>query len=1418
MQPGELLDFLQHAGRDPSRLIFEDELTGVHNRRFLHSYLEHKVHWKSGADYPLSLLILDLDRFKDLNDAHGHATGDQLLTWVAAVLRDVSGEQGLPVRFGGDEFILLLPRTDDRGAREMAARLLQRVHDRPFRLRDAGVTVPVTLSIGIATAPADGTTSRGLLQAADTALYHAKQSGRNQAAAAAEVDPRKVFPRTALHRLLASGIAGRDAELGAVSEALVGLSRGQNHFLILEGAPGMGKSTFLDTIARNLAADAGFAVAQMAGDAREGYRPYALATRLLVALLNRREDKGAALLGSLGAEELAHLSEIVPQVADGPAPAPAADETARRQGIFAALGRFLPRAVDGRPLVVLADDLHLVDEASLLLLRALYQSRKLPLFVCGTTLEPLALGREEQSPPIERFYSARGRELGIQRLRLGGLSAEHVADYLRSVFPNLQMPDAFEVELARTTQGNPLFLGEVIRKLVADRKVTLVGQEWMITTIEPGYLPRSLEEIVREKITALDAESRYLLEQASTLGEDVPLSVLTGSSQLDENQVLEFLDRAEALGLVSLDFQRNDDVMRFLGKRVLEISYGAIDERRRQTLHEQVGAYHESLHGQRFLPSASLLAYHFKRSANLEKAQRYERVQRADAQTLFDADEAARYTTELLEDEPDGEGRLTPESIALMPAVGRALVTAVRSIQLYPPESKAIPHAHQQFQQSLAEVLAKNPWLQLSHDRRALLANGQRLDLSEWSALAESLIDLLDRFELQSLTFQQGATDVELRAILTALATTKAEAITPGYWKALVLERGLTRVQAQQVRYSKVVRARAAAAQRPTREEDPLDAEDVAAVPKILRVLQSAAKAARLYPVESEHVTRAVEQLRASVHDVLVRRQTLTLACVERALLGNGTRLDTSGFEALAGQVVELLDSAGLESVTLFAGVQASELALFLGALRDLPGGADGEFWDQLARDKGLTGVAFNYRKYARTVVHGLLAGTADEPSEADADSAVVDRLSEEPMEALRQALPQFGKELLVKGEHALVRRLLRRQFQDFQTHDPSTRAKTVQACHALMERLILGLQHKFAQLAAEFLLPSLGTETEPQVLRELGELLYEMVGTSVQFADYQLAGRILLDVRARQQQLRESAGREGANLAALLDRRLDAAALKLLDEDLRSGQPDRHERAAEVLGALGAAATQLLIDVIKQENDFRIRQLSARLLAETGPQAADAIKRALVTEVIVEQRARLLEVIDVVTRDLRLELEQCLRDANPKVRRAAFQLFERLGQDELVPLVAPFAQHTDPAVARGAIRALTALRSPVAVRALASILDTAKDEALVALVCQALGLSEQATAIDALARVLGQHKVLFLGRRWGADVRRAAALALRQIPHPSVAEVLSRYETDADPEVRQVARGRQGSERASRPARGSGALHQMAGDAAAEE
>ena len=131
---------------------------------------------------------------------------------MASVLNEVAGPRGIPIRFAGDEFMILLPGSDADDAGRVAERLLQRARERPFRVRDGGPALPITMSVGIAAAPRDGVTGRAIFEAADTALYHAKHSGRDQTAQAGTVDPARVFPQTALHRLLATRICGRGQE------------------------------------------------------------------------------------------------------------------------------------------------------------------------------------------------------------------------------------------------------------------------------------------------------------------------------------------------------------------------------------------------------------------------------------------------------------------------------------------------------------------------------------------------------------------------------------------------------------------------------------------------------------------------------------------------------------------------------------------------------------------------------------------------------------------------------------------------------------------------------------------------------------------------------------------------------------------------------------------------------------------------------------------------------------------------------------------------------------------------------------------------------------------------------------------------------------------------------------------------------
>ena len=127
MKHQELVNFLEFTGKDPTRLIFEDELTDIYNRRFLFHYFEHKVSWTHLNDDPLALIMMDVDYFKQVNDSYGHQVGDQALVWIAAMLRDVAGEEGLPIRYAGDEFMMLLVHHDRQSALQIGKRLFYRV-------------------------------------------------------------------------------------------------------------------------------------------------------------------------------------------------------------------------------------------------------------------------------------------------------------------------------------------------------------------------------------------------------------------------------------------------------------------------------------------------------------------------------------------------------------------------------------------------------------------------------------------------------------------------------------------------------------------------------------------------------------------------------------------------------------------------------------------------------------------------------------------------------------------------------------------------------------------------------------------------------------------------------------------------------------------------------------------------------------------------------------------------------------------------------------------------------------------------------------------------------------------------------------------------------------------------------------------
>jgi diguanylate cyclase (GGDEF)-like protein len=168
---------------DARKLADRDPLTGFFNHRFLHERLGEEVVRTQRARHPLSVLMLDLDDFKLVNDTFGHLFGDRVLTWTAELIRSTLRASDIPARYGGDEFAIILPETDAAEARRAAERILDAFRDHAFVGEQRG-PVPIGASIGVATYPADGRYATELIAAADRALYRVKRDGGHDAAGA----------------------------------------------------------------------------------------------------------------------------------------------------------------------------------------------------------------------------------------------------------------------------------------------------------------------------------------------------------------------------------------------------------------------------------------------------------------------------------------------------------------------------------------------------------------------------------------------------------------------------------------------------------------------------------------------------------------------------------------------------------------------------------------------------------------------------------------------------------------------------------------------------------------------------------------------------------------------------------------------------------------------------------------------------------------------------------------------------------------------------------------------------------------------------------------------------------------------------------------------------------------------------------
>jgi len=183
-----LLNFFQRQARlalinaersaQAQSLIYIDDLTKLYNGRYLNVVLDREMKRSERYRNFFSVLFMDIDFFKRVNDAHGHLVGSRVLVEVGAVLRACVRDSDTVVRYGGDEFVVLLVETNADEAMIVAERMRKMIEAEPF-VKEEGLGIRLTISIGIAAFPEHATTKQTLLNLADQAMYRGKESTRN---------------------------------------------------------------------------------------------------------------------------------------------------------------------------------------------------------------------------------------------------------------------------------------------------------------------------------------------------------------------------------------------------------------------------------------------------------------------------------------------------------------------------------------------------------------------------------------------------------------------------------------------------------------------------------------------------------------------------------------------------------------------------------------------------------------------------------------------------------------------------------------------------------------------------------------------------------------------------------------------------------------------------------------------------------------------------------------------------------------------------------------------------------------------------------------------------------------------------------------------------------------------------------------
>lgn len=585
------------------REIYYDELTGSYNRRFLHYWIENEIKRATRFTTRFALLMLDIDDFRIINNSFGHLEGDKVLIEFSRMLNINIREVDSLVRYGGDEYLILMPNTDENGVIELAQRIMD-------YLNETDITGhKIHCSIGYAIFPEDGITSEPLINQADNLMYNAKKQGKNRIGSKQQAVKGLQIP--------SMKTIGREDETAWCLGELKDYDT-----LFVAGEAGIGKTRLVHEIKDRINTPVFLRGNAYAALTSVPYHPF---KNMFSEMIKRNFDLVQRIFKQLPAISQAEIMKIFPAES---ALKVAYAESLDKYRLYHSVSDFLQRICDVHTpgkVVLLLDDLHWLDKPSCELMDFVIRSAHKNCKILGTyRLE------EIKNSTIEEFLNVWAREKLYTQITVSPLNETQTERLLKAIIGSTPGP-GFKY-IFKQSGGNPFYLEEIIREMKRQGKLFWNGKAWVFARKLDITIPSTIEATINRKLKFLDPEIREYLDIAAVYGQEFAAEIIALASNRNVGQILDALDELTRLGFLK---ERSNDNHFFSEDLVRQIVYNNISRQNLIKYHRAVGETIEVMYRNVLSNHFEQLATHYMMANEVNKTLYYSKKAAQKAQQNY---------------------------------------------------------------------------------------------------------------------------------------------------------------------------------------------------------------------------------------------------------------------------------------------------------------------------------------------------------------------------------------------------------------------------------------------------------------------------------------------------------------------------------------------------------------------------------------------------------------------------------------------------------------------------------------------------------------------------------------------------------------------------------------------------------------